>query len=29
MSWMIHEALDDDKVNREGLNFLDRMFRDP
>jgi hypothetical protein len=29
MGWMIHEALDDAKVTREGLNFLDRMFRHP
>ena len=27
MGWMIHEALDDSKVTKEGLNFLDRMFR--
>jgi hypothetical protein len=27
MGWLIHEALDDAKVTREGLNFLDRMFR--
>ena len=27
MGWMIHEALDDQKVTREGLNFLDRLFR--
>lgn len=26
---VIKEVLHDDKVNVEGLNFLDRMFRHP
>jgi hypothetical protein len=27
MGSVIGEVLDDERVNREGLNFLDRMFR--
>jgi hypothetical protein len=29
MGSVIHEVLADDKVNEQGLNFLDRLFRHP